>query len=396
MKKILILLISIFCFVTPAYAYSFDIKSDKLILINLNEDTILYEKNIDDKTQIASLTKIITAITVIENISDLESVVTITSDMLKGLDGYAKLGFKVGDKVTVHDLLYALMLPSAADAAQALAIYTSGSIDEFAVLMNNQIAKIGVKNSHFSNPVGMDDDMNYSTASDLAEILKYSLQNETFKTIFETNKYHINNLNIDVKKTLANTSINYKIDTNIIKGAKTGFTYDAGMCLASTSSANNVDYLIVALNAEVNSLDHIYDTVNLYKYYEENYQYKKIMSKNQLLTTLKVENSKTKELSFYADIDKEIYAENSFDLNSVKLEYEGISKITNKNKNGDKLGTINFIYNSDIIYTYDIYLKQNIKYYNFIPITIIGVLVITFIIFVNYRRKRRKKRKCKK
>ena len=124
MKKVIFLFIALFIFINVQALESLKINSNNAILYNLNDNSVIYEKNSDDIVQIASLTKI----TVIENVEDLNSEVTITNEMIQGLNGYAKAGFKVGDKLTILDLLYALMLPSAADAAQALAISTSGSI----------------------------------------------------------------------------------------------------------------------------------------------------------------------------------------------------------------------------------------------------------------------------
>lgn len=118
-----------------------EVKSNNVIMYNLNDNSIIYEKNSNEKVSIASLTKIMTAITVIENKESLDEYVVISSDMLLGLDGYAKADLKVGDKVKVIDLLYALMLPSASDAAQALSISTSGSVYEFSKLMNEEAKK---------------------------------------------------------------------------------------------------------------------------------------------------------------------------------------------------------------------------------------------------------------
>ena len=206
MKKIVVFLVAFFSFIGTIFAYDFDIKSEKVIMVNLNEDMILYNKDENDKVQIASLTKIITAITVIENQPDLNKMVTIKSNMLAGLDGYAKLGLKVGDQVSYFDLLYALMLPSAADAGQALAIDMAGSINGFADMMNKEIEKIGVKNSHFTNPVGMDDDNNYSTAKDLYVILEYALKNDTFKALFEAKEHYLSTFGKTVYKTVNTTA----------------------------------------------------------------------------------------------------------------------------------------------------------------------------------------------
>ena len=121
-------LIVLFSFIS---VNALEINSNNAILYNLNDNNIIYEKNAYDEAQIASLTKIVTAITYIENNKDLATYVTIKYNMLTGLDGYAKVGLRVGDRLTKRELLYALMLPSAADAAQALAIDNSGSIDAF-------------------------------------------------------------------------------------------------------------------------------------------------------------------------------------------------------------------------------------------------------------------------
>ena len=364
-------------------------------MVNLNEDMILYQKNENVTTEIASLTKIVTAITVIENQPDLNKIVTIKNNMLVGLDGYAKLGLKTGDTISYFDLLYALMLPSSADAAQALAIDTAGSIENFADMMNDEVKKIGANYSHFTNPVGIDDNNNYSTAYDLYLILKYSLKNNTFKALFEANDHYLSTYGKIVYKTTYNTARQYGLDIGVIKGTKTGFTYDAGMCLASTSSANNVDYLIITLNAEVNSLDHINDTINLYNYYIDNYEYKDIVNKGDLLITLPVKRSKTKELIFRAPEKISKYLKKDFDKSKLEIKYNGEDIITSKIKKGDKLGTFDFIYEGESLYKLDIYLNEDIKYYNYWKNVLILFIIINILILLlrKIKRKKRKKRK---
>ena len=395
MKKILIFIISFFFFIGNVFAYDFDIKSDKVIMVNLNEDMILYKKNENEKAEIASLTKIVTAITIIENQSDLNKMVTIKNNMLVGLDGYAKLGLKAGDSISYFDLLYALMLPSSADAAQVLAIDTAGTIENFADMMNDEVKKIGANNSHFTNPVGIDDDNNYSTAYDLYLILKYALNNKTFKALFEANEHYLSTYGKTVYKTTYNTARQNSLDISVIKGAKTGFTYEAGMCLASTSSANNVDYLIITLNADVNTLDHISDSINLYNYYIENYEYKDIVNKGDFLITLPVKKSKTKELTFKAPEDISKYLKKDFDKSKLIIKYNGVEEITSKIKKGDKLGTFDFIYEGESLYKLDIYLNEDIKYYNYWKNVLI-LFIIVFILLIILRKILNKKRKKRK
>jgi len=383
MKKLIIIIITLFLFIN---VNALEINSKNAILYNMNDKSIIYEKNSEEVVQIASLTKIVTAITVIENSEDLNKEVIIKSNMLKGLNGYVKAGFKVGDKLTYLDLLYALMLPSAADAAQALAIDMSGSIDEFSNLMNEKVKEIGVTNSNFDNPIGMDSENNYSTASDLAKILIYSLENETFKKIFNADTYKINNLNKVVKKTLTS----YKTDTSIIKGAKTGFTYDAGRCLASTTTLDGVDYLFINLGADVSSENHVIDTINMYEYYSTNYGYINILSKGDLLKTIKVKHSKTKTYDIVSNIDVSLYLEKTINKENLTYKYDGIEVLNKDIKYKHKLGKVTILNNSDILYTYDVYLDTDIKYYNYPLYIIIGVIIMLLMIIIVKNKKKKK------
>ena len=383
MMKIVLIAITLFLFIN---VNGLEINSKNAILYNMNEESVIYEKNSEEIVQIASLTKIVTAITVIENIDDLTKEITITNEMLKGLNGYVKVGLKVGDKLTYLDLLYALMLPSAGDAAQALAIATSGSIEEFSNLMNEKVKEIGIVNSKFDNPIGKDSENNYSTASDFARILIYSLKNDKFKEIFNTNTYKINNLNKNVKKTLAS----YKTDTSIIEGAKTGFTYKAGRCLASTTTLEGVDYLFISLGADVNSEYHVIDTINIYDYYSTNYGYINILSKNQLLKTLDVKHSNTKTYDIVSKDNVELYLEKTIQKENLKYEYNGIEELNKKIKKGDKLGKVDIISNDKVIYTYEVYLDANIKYYNY-PLYIgVGIILLLLMGFIIKRLKSKK------
>ena len=381
MKKIILVFILLFSFIS---VQALEINSKNAIMYNLNDNTIIFEKNSEEKVQIASLTKIVTAITVFNNVYDLNKQVIIEPKMLYGLEGYAALGLRIGDKLTYLDLLYALMLPSAADAAQALAIDISGSITDFSELMNKEIQKIGVTNSHFDNPVGMDSKNNYSTASDMAKILMYSLENETFKTIFNSFEYKIESLNKVVKKTTSS----YNVDTSIINGAKTGFTYGAGMCLASNSLIEDVNYLLVTLGAQVGTYNHAVDTINIYNYYSNNYGYINLLTENQLLHTIKVKDSKTKEYSIFSDKDVKLYLQKNIKDN-LQYKYIGIEELSRKIKKGDKLGIINIMSGEDILHTYDVYLNADISYYNYYLYfgILISLLILSIVIIVLKRKK---------
>ena len=183
-----------------------------------------------------------TSIVAIEKIDDLNEYITITSKDFEGTNGYSKAGFKINDKVTYLDLLYGIILPSGADAVNAVVNNTYG-YDEFINKMNELAKKLNLTNTSFSNPIGKDSPTNYSTAKDLSILLKYALKNETFKTIFTTKRYTTTN-NIELKSTILRYA-NNEIDVNKIAGAKSGFTKDAGRCLASLYYKDNPSLIFI-------------------------------------------------------------------------------------------------------------------------------------------------------
>ena len=392
MKKLIIFVLLFLTFninVSALYEIDFELNSDKAIVINTTDNIILYEKNAREKTQIASLTKIVTAITVIENTEDLDKEIIITYDMLKSLDGYAKAGFYPGCKVSIKDLLYALMLPSAADSAQALAISTSGSISAFADLMNEEVKKIGVDNTHFTNPVGMDSDLNYSTAYDLYKILEYSLKNDIFKELYEAKEYYIKSIDKNVEKTIVVTSKDYDIDISIIKGAKTGYTDLAGMCLSSTATLNGIDYMVIVLNADTKTIKNITDTLNLYNYYNDNFGYIKVVDDKDLFKILRVRDSKQKKYEIKSLESISRYLKKDINKEDFKIDYSGVEEIDNKFKNGDLLGTISISYDDEVLYETKVYYDGSIKFYDY-KLYNICVLIFTVIFLYFLLRKKHK------
>lgn len=270
MKKILIFII--FLFPLNVYA-SPDIISRNAIIYDLTDDYIVYEKDINTKTSIASLTKILTTITAIENIPDLSALVTITSDMLKGIHWNASVaGLKVGDIVTFNDLLYASMLPSGADATQAIAVSLCGSINAFVTKMNELARNIGMNSSHFVNVTGLDAPNHYSTVNDVLKLLKYALANTTFKKVYTTKEYYLSTgtlLESTIKK--YNKALN--LDTSRIIGSKTGYTDNAGTCLSSLFNFQNHDMLIITIGAPYNrdTAYNLLDNLALIDYVDHNY-----------------------------------------------------------------------------------------------------------------------------
>lgn len=377
MKKNISKIIILLYIITPIINIkAIDLYSNNAVLYNLNDDKIIYEKNKDEQVKIASLTKIMTTIIALENIENIKETLTMPIEAYYNIDGYVTSGIKPNETITYEDILYGIMLPSGADCANAIAIKISGNIENFVELMNKKSQELNLTNTHFSNPIGKDED-NYSTVNDTAILLKYALQNEKFYKIFTTKEYKTTN-NITLKSTIIEKSQKYNLNAETILGSKTGFTDEAGNCLASISKINNVKYLLVTTNANINNSYHIMDAINIYDYYSKNYSYKKILNYNQLLQTIKIKDKINKEYNIYSETDKYMYLNNDIDINNLSYEYIGIEEITKNNKLNDKIGTINIKYQDDIIYTYDILLNKKITFYN-IKIYVIALILIIII-----------------
>jgi D-alanyl-D-alanine carboxypeptidase (penicillin-binding protein 5/6) len=218
---------------------------------------ILMEKSPDAQIYPASMVKILTAITVLENVSDLNKKITITDADFNYYyrDGAAIAGYRAGDVAGLVDLLYGLMLSSGSECAAALAEETAGDEEAFVALMNAKAAEIGMSSSHFTNPVGLHNAENYSTVSDIALLLDYALQNRTFTEIFTAAQYTSapvgsHPTGLEVNSTLHRAELAGQIlDDGIVMGGKTGFLDESGQCLASLISKGNVRFILVTAAA---------------------------------------------------------------------------------------------------------------------------------------------------
>ena len=225
---------------------------------------ILYEKNGNKQTPMASTTKIMTAIVVLEN-AKLNEVVKIDSKAAG--TGGSRLGLKKNDKITVNDLLYGLMLRSGNDAAVALANYVGGSIEGFADMMNKKAEEMGLKNSHFIVPHGLDNEGHYTTAFELAKMADYALKIDKFKEIVstKTTTIYINNY----PKAINNTN-QLLGSVSGVYGVKTGFTNGAGRCLVSACKRDDLDIITVVIGANTTK-ERTSDTIKLIQYADQKF-----------------------------------------------------------------------------------------------------------------------------
>ena len=239
----------LFIIIKKVYAYEDNnklpnINSRKAVVIERTSKKILYGKKENERAKMASTTKIMTALVVIQN-TNLENVVEV-SKKAAGTGG-SKLKLKKGDKITVKDLLYGLMLKSGNDAAVALAEYVGGSIEGFAELMNKNAEALGLSNTHFVTPHGLDEDEHYTTAYELAIISDYALKNEVFAEIVKTKSA---NITINGQTRTINNTNELLGNLNGVYGVKTGFTNGAGRCLVTAVKRENMDIICVVLEAD--------------------------------------------------------------------------------------------------------------------------------------------------
>ena len=248
------------------------INSKSAIIYDRSSGSILYGKSENEKRKMASTTKIMTAIIVIEN-SNLDDIVTI-SQKAAGTGG-SRLGLHVNDKISIRDLLYGLLLCSGNDSAVALAETIGGSVEEFANLMNQKAISLGLNSTHFVTPHGLDNDDHYTTAYELALFTVYALKNDIFCNLVasKTHTILINNQ----PKTLSNTN-ELLGNLNGVYGVKTGFTNGANRCLVTSIKRDNMDLICIVLGADTKK-DRTKDSVALIEYTFKNFQLINIQEK---------------------------------------------------------------------------------------------------------------------
>lgn len=369
----------------PININALEINSEHAILYNMNEDMVLYEKDADTRTYIASLTKIMTTIVAIENIDDINEYVTIPYEGLEGLiEANASVaGFRLGQKVTYKDLLYGILLPSGADATKTVAYYIAGSEEKFVDLMNEKAEELGLTNTHFANTSGLDTDNHYSTVREMSIILKYALQNETFKEIYTTNKYTTSDNSLTFKSVYSNYLNRYDLENKYVYGSKTGYTTLAGYCLSTIANYDGVEYMLITTNADGTSNYplHIMDAQMIYDYYTSNYHYLDIINESDTLITLDTKNSKEDKLEIKANETFSKYLNNEITKDDFTFDYSGLKEVDYFTDKG-QIGTLNIKLDNEIIETIQIIYSGGLTF-SFISLYLDNLIIsipITFLI----------------
>ena len=384
-------LILSFLICIPSLANEPNLKSEAAILFEVSTGNILYSKNATQKLYPASTTKILTAIIAIES-CELDDVATVSKNAIALVpSGYSNGGLVPGEELTIKDLLYALMLNSANEAANVLAEHISGTIDKFSILMNQKADEIGCTNSNFLNTNGMHNDNHYTTALDLAIIANYCMKNDTFREIVSTQTYTLPNTNkysgtpriMKNTNQLINTSSKYYLEE--ATGIKTGYTSQAGNCLVSSAKRNNIELIAVTLKAGSSSQDSAYrfiDGKELLEYGLNNFNFRTIATKGDLIDTIKIENATTETENLKIVIKEDIidFLANDSEIEETKIEIK--ENLEAPIKAGTVVGQVSYS-TDDKFYTVELIAENEIierTYYEIF--IIIGIIILIFIIII--------------
>ena len=245
--------------IDDAFDLGKNLYSTNYIFLDADTGQVLSAKKQDEQISIASLTKMMTVLLAIENSSSLNQTVTITDEMIDGLyeEQASVAGYVTGDTATVLDLCYAAAIPSAADAANALAIQIGGSFEKFYQMMNDKAAQLGMDHTVFKSAHGLDREGQYSTVEDVSKLLRYALQNPTFKEIFSTKEHTTQAttyypFGIPLASTIWAYVDTYGYNLTNLSGGKTGYTLQAGRCIAYWATVNDMNIIAVTAGASTN------------------------------------------------------------------------------------------------------------------------------------------------
>ncbi len=407
---IFIFLMQFIIFIYHSYYDSDNLKTycPSCILIEANTGKILYEKNSNDVRFPASTTKIMTAILTVEN-CNLDDVATVSHNAVYSIPyDYTHASLKEGEELTIEQLLYALMIPSANDAAIVLAEHISGSVEEFAKLMNKRAEELGCKNTHFVNPNGIHSKDHTSTSYDLALMGKFAMQNSIIRkivsttqfTLSATNKYSKTDRIFNNSNDLLNTYSKYYYEGTT--GVKTGYTGEAGNCIIASAKKNNLEVILVVLGGESTNtgLSQRYlDCKTLFDYAFNNYSLKTLNEKNAVLKQITVRGAteETQNLNVLIKDKIEIFSENSADLSSLEPEITLDENLMAPISANSAIGKITYNYDGQT-YSSDLIAETQVLSSDFLPLLfrILLIFVVLYLLFLLLKKPKNKSKKTYK
>lgn len=412
-SKLIFIITFIISLIIPNYLFADTISNDditevdvfksitapNLLLGETNSERILYERNADEKIYPASITKLMTAILVVEN-CELDEIVTVSENAVFSVpSGYVNANLQVGEELTVEDLLYVMLIPSANDAANALAEHVGGSIESFSTMMNSRAKELGCTGSNFTNPSGLQEKEHYTTTRDLYLIAKEAITKPIIRKIIKTTQYTLPETNkyTDTEMKRIFTTTNYMIRSSLTKyycdyciGGKTGYTTEAQNCVVEYAEKDGVELIAVVMgeNASVKGKKFL-SAKTMFEYVFKNYENKQVATENEKYETIKINNG-TKETR---NLDV-LYKENvnilkELDTNAEIEKSVEYTNVTAPIQKGAVVGKITYKYDG-IEYTTDLIANGSVEESKVLA-NLVKLLVVAFIIYIIYNIKKSKK-----
>lgn len=360
--------------------------------LDMKQEMVLYQKNKDERMFPASMTKIATVITALEMIEDLNKTVVIQKRDLDTIyeTSASAAYFTVNETVTYKDLIYGAILPSGADATRALAFNLSGELQPFVDKMNELVKKLKLKNTNFTNTTGIHDDNHYTTASDLAYILKYALENKDFKEALSTYAYKTSNGIHNWVNTGMYFPKQYGVDISKIIACKSGYTEEASNCLASLVDVNGRETIVIVAKTDHKvSGGTAIDTNKIIQYCSDNYGMIQLLKKGTALKKVDVAYSASiNQYEFVTTKDINLFLPKAYTDQDVVYTYK-MDTLTPEIKKGDPIGEMTITFQGKELYkemfesTLDIK-RDNLAYIQFLIMDHFLLYMSAFILIVGY------------
>lgn len=351
MKRITALFVALLIFNFSINTNALSTAAKAAVLINGDTGEIIYSQNNDERLPMASTTKIMTGLLLCEY-GNFDREITVTAEMLR-VEG-SSMGLLAGDKVTLHDLLYGLMLASGNDAANVIAYTVSGSLEDFVALMNKKAKQLGLANTHFETPSGLDGETHYTTALDLANLARFAMQNKDFAKAVSTKKAVLNYGNPPYRRSLINHNkiLNYFEDS---VGIKTGFTKKSGRCLVSAAKRDGKFVIAVTLNDPNDWQDHC----NMLEYGLGKIIQTTVSPKNSSYNIPVVNGLEDNVL-----VKVEPFVVNSLNTEEISYKIYLPKFVYAPIKNGEKIGSVVYLQGDNVLAETDILATKNIMAQN--------------------------------
>ncbi|MCH5320819.1 MAG: D-alanyl-D-alanine carboxypeptidase [Eubacterium sp.] len=428
---VIVLFTSLFCvpFVSAnaaTYTPDRDIYAEAYMLINLDDDSypVVAQKNIDERLYPASLTKIVTAMVVLNNVKDLQATTKMSQTAFDALlgSGAQVAGISVGEELTIDKLLYLAMVHSACDACEILAEYVSGSIDAFVAEMNKYVQSLGCKDTNFVNPDGLHDANHYTTARDVATITLAALKNADFVRYSTATEVEYKNMVLPhTNQMLHRGYITYYYE--YAQGIKTGSTEEAEYCVVTKASKDGYNYLAVVLKSprqKINGESYetkcsFVDAKSLFEWAFDSLKYTTLISENEVLSEITVEDGKDADsVQLVAKADANVIVPAALDKSAVIIQAVDKPEVLKAPvTKGQDVCKANVIYGDEVIATVELVAAKDIELSTFlkvinaikaffgstavkIAVVAIVLLVIVYIFLIMNNNKKKKKRRQQK